>query len=106
MTDTFMAVLSSASSKVSITFDFWTDRSTRGILAITGHFYDRPYHLRAPFLSIERIPKHRENHNAQRMYACVSNCLRAHLGARWHLGLHCVVTDGASNVSAASQMLG
>ncbi len=52
--------LAKASSRISITFDLWTDRRTRGYIAITGHYFDEHDILRAPLLAIAHMPKDQE----------------------------------------------
>lgn len=54
-------------SNLSITFDLWTDRSTRGFVAVTGHYFDAEYVLRSPLLSIEFLEKSTEGHTADRL---------------------------------------
>lgn len=98
--------LSRAESRISITFDLWTDRRTRGYIGITGHYFDRELVLRAPLLAIEHMPKVLIGHTAARIVETVSSVLHALLGDDWKAKMHCVVTDGASNVTAASVQIG
>eukprot|EP00171_Calliarthron_tuberculosum_P001259 IDg1259t1 len=98
--------LSEAQSPISITFDLWTDRAARGFIAITGHYFDKSLSLRAPVLAIQYLRKDSEGHTSERLYNCVSDNLHQVMGADWRSKLGCSVTDGAANVSKASQKLG
>lgn len=52
--------LKRAISRISITFDLWTDRRCRGYIGITGHYFDPDMILRAPLLAIVYVPKAQE----------------------------------------------
>ena len=94
-----------SSSRISITFDLWMDKRARGFIAVTGHYFDQSLVLRAPLIAIKHLSKGQEGHTALRIYESVSSELQKVIGDRWKSKLYCAVTDGASNVSAASQML-
>ena len=98
--------LAEAESRISITFDLWTDKRTRGYIGITGHFFDRELVLRAPLLAIQSMPKTEEGHTAARIVETVSAVLQDLLGDDWKEKLNCAVTDGARNVTAASMQIG
>lgn len=98
--------ITESTSRVSITFDIWSDKVSRGFLAVTGHYFDSTYKLRSPLLSLVPVIKKHQGHTAQRIYDEVSAVLRGILGDQWKDLLFCSVTDGAANVTSASQMLG
>lgn len=52
------------------------------------------------------MPKTHEGHTTERIYSEVCDTLCERLGNGWKEKLGCSVTDGAENVSAASQRLG
>lgn len=96
-----------AESRLSITFDLWTDRRARGYVGITGHYFDSNLVLRAPLLGIVFVPKSNvEGHTAQRIVETVSAVLADVLGSSWRQKIHCSVTDGAKNVTLASRQIG
>ena len=49
--------ISKATSRLSITLDLWTDKASRPFLAVTGHYFDQSYKLKAPLLSLKWLPK-------------------------------------------------
>lgn len=98
--------ISRRTSKLSITFDLWTDRVSRGFLAVTGHYFDADMNLRAPLLGIKHFSKSDEGHTGLRIFEAVRSILLQRIGQEWATSLQCSVTDGASNVTSASKMLG
>lgn len=98
--------IAGSKSRLSVTFDLWTDRRTRGYLGITGHYYDADFTLRSPVLAVKYLSKRWENHNSERIYDSVAEILSDLIGRDWNSRLYCAVTDGAANVSRASQKLG
>lgn len=61
------ASLQASMSKISITFELWTDKTSRGFLAVTGHYFDSNMVLRAPLLDIKHISTAEEGHTADRL---------------------------------------
>lgn len=101
-----ISALSNAASPVAITFDLWSDRSARGFLGVTGQFFTKSLSLCAPVLAIVHVPKAEEGHTARRIFECISSSLQKVMGPEWKSKVSCSVTDGASNVTAASRLIG
>lgn len=104
--DSLKKDIKSRSSRITVTFDIWSDRRARGFLGVTGHYFAQDLTLRCVVLAVEYLPKTVEGHSASRIYSCVSDTLKSFVGPRWKDALYCFVTDGASNVTSASQQLG
>lgn len=101
------AAVAAAASPISITFDLWTDRQTRGYVGVTGHFFDENLILRAPLLGFAFVPKSNiEGHTIERIVDSVTAILIDVLGDDWKSKVNCIVTDGAKNVTGASRRLG
>ena len=49
--------VSKATSRLSITLNLWSDKASRPFLAVTGHYFDSHYKLKAPLLAMAWIPK-------------------------------------------------
>lgn len=94
-----------AKSKISATFDIWTDRCTRGYLGLAGHYYDKNGRLKAPLLVIKYLGKSQGGYDANSIIAQISTSMHDLLGGSWQGKLYCFVTDEASNVTRASQSL-
>ena len=47
----------STTSRLCITLDLWTDKASGPFLAVTGHYFDQSYKLKAPLLSLKWLPK-------------------------------------------------
>jgi hypothetical protein len=101
------AAVAAASSRISITFDLWSDRQARGYGGVTGHFFDKDMQLRAPLLGFVFVPKsNAEGHTIERILDAVVAVLVDVLGDDWKKKVHCSVTDGAKSVTGASRQLG
>ena len=49
--------ISTATSRLSITLDLWTDKASRPFLVVTGHYFEQSYKLKEPLLSLKWLPK-------------------------------------------------
>lgn len=108
-------LIKGARSRVSITFDLWTDLLARGYVCVTGHFFDAQLRLCAPLLFMKHLPKTTggasgdvalnaaaAGHTAGR----IADEIRAGLdGLVPEEKLFCSVTDGARNVVGAARLL-
>lgn len=95
-----------AASRIAITFDLWSDRLGRGYLGVTGHYFSKTIKLQSVVLAVRYLPKTTEGHSSSRIYDNVSSVLHKFLGSDWKEKHSCSVTDGARNVTSASQQLG
>ena len=86
-------------SKISITCDFWTDRSSKSHLCITGHYVTREFGYEYSVLSFEAFY---DRHQGVR----IANIIREKLH---HLNLYgklqCITTDGAANMRTMCENL-
>lgn len=109
-------LIKGARSRISITFDLWTDLLARGYVCVTGHFFDAQLRLCAPLLFMKHLPKTTDNESGGNvaLNAAASRHTAERIASEIRAGLvdlvpegrlFCSVTDGARNVVGAARVL-
>lgn len=97
--------VSGATSKISLTFDCWTDRASRSFIAVTAHYYDQYCVLRSVLLDMPHIPFEAAGHTGERIRDEILRVLQDEIGESFRTRLGFLVTDNGSNVVKAALLL-
>jgi hypothetical protein len=96
--------LAAAKSKISLTFDCWTDRVSRSFIAVTAHFFDDKFILRSLLLDFVHLPFTERGNTGERVRDELRHALRRELPDH-ESKLGFLVTDNGSNVVKAAILL-
>lgn len=70
------------------------------------HYFSEKFSLRSVVLPVKYMPKTAEGYTSARLVETISKVINNMVGTECKRKLLCSATDGASNVTAASQVLG